>query len=393
MPRELLKAAQVSRLLGVKGKHRDGGGLYLHVHKAGQASWCYQFRLGGRTLWGTIGPASLYPLAEARAKHTAFRRIIHEEGRDPRTAGPAAATGVTFKEALADYLADTAPEWKGGATGKQAISYKNSFDLIPAFLKLPVASIQPKDINEAIKAWADKPVTRNRMKTRIKAVLHLAVNGERRKRKAGPKAVHHPAMPFGRVPGFITELLAVDRVEARALAFTILTAARTAEVLGATWGEIRDVVDHAGETPQPTWIVPADRMKAERDHRIPLTPAMLMLIGPRGADDTMLFPGYAAGRRKDAAVGALRNSALRQTLNDLRPDDLDPESGRRVVVHGFRTSFRTWLGEKTNYDGALGEFALAHSVGSEVEKAYQRGDALEKRRALMTDWCAFCMNA
>jgi integrase len=227
-----------------------------------------------------------------------------------------------------------------------------------------------------------------RMKTRIKTVLKFAADGEIRSRKPGRAVVHHPSMPFARVPGFMPELIAHGTTEARALAFTILTGARTEETLGGTWSEIGAVVDNEGEAAKPTWIVPPDRMKAERVHRIPLTPEALALLGPRGADDAYIFPGYLKKK-----ANKLRDSALRQTLRQMRPDELDPKSQRPVTVHGFRSSFRTWVGEKTNYDGALGEFALSHAVGADIERAYQHGDALEKRRDLMRDWSAFCMSA
>jgi integrase len=319
-----------------------------------------------------------------------LRKTVHE-GKDPRETVDADAgepASSTFEGTLTDYLREASPSWKGGTEGKEAISYRRSFDRIPDFLKLAAASIQPQGIRDAIKVWADKPVTMRRMKTRIKTVLKFAADGEIRSRKPGRKVVHHPSMPFARVPAFMRELIAHGTVESRALVFTILTAARTEETLGATWSEIGEVVENEGEAAQPTWIVPPERMKAERVHRIPLTPEMLAQLGPRGANDVYIFPGYLK-----KMTNKLRDSALLQTLRLLRPDEIDPVSKRPPVVHGFRSSFRTWVGEKTVYDGALGEFALSHAVGPEIERAYQHGDALEKRRTLMADWSAFCMSA
>ncbi len=403
MPHHLLKAAEVPKLIAFsrgKGKFRDGAGLYLDVRAPGQASWTYQFRLNGKTLWGSIGPASIYSLVKARDKHREKRELVHN-GKDPRAdAGAADASttdavaekgaSATFDDALTDYLAEASPSWKGGGEGKEAVSYRRSFDQIPDFKKLPWESIEPKDIREAVKVWADKPVTMRRMRTRIKTVLKYAETGEYRSRKPGRKVEHHPSLPFAKVPAFMRELIALGTVESRALAFTILTAARTEETLGGPWSEIGEVVDNEGEAANPTWIIQPERMKAERVHRIPLTPEMLKLLGPRRAGDAFLFPGYL--KRENP----LRDSAMRQTV-DLLQGDGDPrwvdDRGRKIVVHGFRSSFRTWVNEKTDYDRALAEFALSHAFGPDIERAYQHGDALEKRRALMADWSAFCMSA
>jgi integrase len=392
MPRELLTVAQIGGMLLKPGKHADGAGLYLQVAAKGQASWTFQFRWQGKTKWMSIGPQSLYSLAQAREEHTKLRIMVHE-GIDPRTTAVADAgklPGKSFDEAMTDYLDEASPDWKGGADGKQAISYRHSFDRIPAFKSLPWGSIEPKDIREAVAVWADKPVTQRRMRTRIKTVIKFAKTGEYRSRKPGRKAVNHPSLPFAQVPAFMAELIALGTTESRALAFTILTAARTEEVLGSPWAEIGAVVDNEGEAPQPTWIVEPGRMKAEREHRIPLTPEMLKLLGPRRADDAFLFPGYL--KRENP----LRDEAMRQTVSVLQGDG-EPRwvdgRGRKIVPHGFRSSFRTWVNEKTDYDGALGEFALSHAVGPEIQRVYQHGDALEKRRNLMRDWAAFCMSA
>jgi integrase len=382
MPRELLKAAEVPKLIAFnrgKGKFRDGAGLYLDVRAPGQASWAYQFRLAGKTRWGSIGPASIYSLADARDKHRDLRRLVHE-GKDPR-ADAAEAAGATFEEALIDYLAEASPEWKGGADGKEAISYQRSFDQIPAFLRREVESIEPKDINVVVKVWADKPVTMRRMQTRIKTVLKFARTGERRNRKPGRDVVHHAAMDIADVPQFMRELSALGTVESRALMWTILTAARTEETLGATSPEIVEVAAAKGEPSLPTWVIPGERMKAERQHRVPLTPEMLALIDPRGEPDAYLFPGD--GVRSSGAK--LWHEGMRRTLGKLRP-------GAGLTVHGFRSTFRDWVGTKTNYGRDLAEWSLAHAVGTKLERDYARADLLAKRRPLMADWAAFCMS-
>ncbi len=387
MPRELLKTAEVRKLISFtrgKGKFRDGAGLYLDVRAPGQASWAYQFRLAGKTLWGSIGPASIYSLDDARERHTELRKIIHKEGRDPRKPNPGAGepAGATFEEALTDYLADASPEWKGGTDGKEAISYRRSFNQIPTLLKREVESIEPKEINLAVKVWADRPVTMRRMQTRIKTVLKFAKTGERRMQKPGRDVVHHAAMDIADVPQFMRELSALGTVEGRALMWTILTAARTEETLGSTWPEIADVAAAKGEPSLPTWVIPGDRMKAERQHRVPLTPEMLALIGPPGDPDAYLFPGN--GVRSGSAK--LWHEGMRRTLGRLRP-------GAGLTVHGFRSTFRDWVGTKTNYGRDLAEWSLAHAVGTKLERDYARADLLAKRRPLMTDWAAFALSA
>src|SRR6266850_8505884 len=214
MPHHLLKAAEVPKLIAFsrgKGKFRDGAGLYLDVRAPGQASWTYQFRLNGKTLWGSIGPASIYSLVKARDKHREKREIVHNR-KDPREtadgvadAGAETAASNTFDDALTDYLAEASPHWKGGAQGKEAVSYRRSFDQIPDFKKLAWETIEPKDIREAVRVWADKPVTMRRMRSRIKTVLKYAETGEYRSRKPGRKVVHHPSLPFAKAPAFMKE--------------------------------------------------------------------------------------------------------------------------------------------------------------------------------------------
>jgi integrase len=228
------------------------------------------------------------------------------------------------------------------------------------------------------------------MQTRIDALLKFAADGVIRGKKNRLAVVHHAAMSPDDVPTFMRDLDTMGTVESRALSFTILTAGRTDEILGATWGEI-DKVDNA-----PVWIIPPERMKAERQHRVPLTPEMLALLGERGADRDYLFPrdtsqprSNGTGRpRSENRMGTdkLWYASMREVLAKLRPND-------GLTVHGFRSSFRDWVGTKTEYSRDLAEWSLAHAVGSTLERSYARADLLEKRRPLMAAWCAFALSA
>jgi integrase len=375
MPFHLLKAADINKKLLLKGKHADGRGLYLQVAKPGQASWSVQYRLGGKTKWMYIGSASLFNLAEARERHGLIRKSVHD-GIDPRqsTERP---VGTTFGEAVTSYLAEASPSWKGGVDGKEALSYRRSFDRIPDFLKLIAEDIQHPDTRAALKVWADAPRTQLKMKIRIGAVLKFAATGDIRSRKNGPLVVNLPALPYTELPGFMRDLLAIDPTAdyygraSRALAFTVLTASRTEEVLGMTWGEVEGDV----------WVVPGDRMKGSRIHRVPLSAEAVALMGDRGGEQT----DYVFAARKPGSIrkpGKLWASALRDTLSQVRPK-------AKVTVHGFRSTFKDWTAEQTEYSRDLAEWSLAHVNGPAIERVYLRADMLDKRRPLMAEWAAF----
>jgi integrase len=403
MPDKLLTVAQVTRKAQEKGKHRDGGGLFLHVHKPGQASWTYQFRLNGKTLWGTIGPLRLYPLALARARHAAFCRILKEEKRDPRKAvviTPATTTpiggdakGETLGDLLIRYLVKSAPHWKrskalledlprakveqlirDGNAGKEPLSYTTTFNRRePQLMNAVAQSVNPLAFREAVETiWPANPATVERMVKRLGTLLEFQRTGKAN--GAAPKVINHPAMLYQEVPAFMGDLAERKTVGARALRFTILTAARTNETLEGTWGEIGEI-DGA-----PVWILSAERMKADDRHVVPLTPEAITLLGPRRADDAPLFRGEAGGF-PNAGV-------MWHALQKTKPHPLDKD-GRKVVVHGFRTTFRSWAADCTDYPREIAEKALAHAVPG-TEGDYNRAELLAKRRLLMGAWATFC---
>jgi integrase len=284
----------------------------------------------------------------------------------PRPPGRASANGCP------NYLAEASPHWRGGETGQEATHYRQSFDKIPDFLKLPIDGIDEHSKNRALKIWDAFPVTRRKMGIRIDAIRKFAATGKIRSRnKSAPEVQHHEAMPAADVPKFMAKLTALDTVDARALQWTMLTAARTEETLGATWKEITEVDG------LPTWVIPGSRMKAGKTHRVPLTSQMLVLLGERRGPDDYLFRGYL--KRE----GALGDEALRKVLRKFHSDDF--------TVHGFRSTFRDWVGEATDFDRTLAEWSLAHAVGSKLERDYVRSDLLAKRRPLMAAWARFAI--
>jgi integrase len=232
--------------------------------------------------------------------------------------------------------------------------------------------------------WYETPETASRVRGRIERVLAWATVAEHRtgdnparwtghlKELLPPKAkvaavVHHDAVPYVEMPAFMAKLRAKHGASARALEFAILTAARTGEVIGARWDEINFNTD--------VWVVPAERMRGAREHKVPLSARMLTVVDALPREGAFVFPGT----RKNSP---LSNMAMLELLRGMR--------GKGATVHGFRSSFRDWAAEQTSYPHEMCEIALAHAVGNKVEAAYRRGDMMEKRRRLMADWARYC---
>jgi integrase len=391
MPHHLLTAKKVKAAITEPGKHRDGAGLFLHVHKLGQASWGYKFRLAGKTLWGSIGPLRLYSLDAARKRHEAICRIIKDEKRDPRKAaitmtvtGAAEPAGETLKALLLRYLIESLPDWKSGAAlkgmpegkvadliksnaaGKQAKDHWLSFNRLPDMMAQPAQAIDLLAFRYAAKAeWPDNPATVERTVRRLAMLLKFQREG----RPSKTEVINYAAMPYAAMPAFMRDLATRKTAGTKALRWTILTGARTDETLGATWREITEIDG------LPVWKIPGSRMKAGKEHVVPLTPAMLAIIGPRGADDAPLF--HVIGR-----AAFLNHSTMRDVMTLVKAP---------YTVHGFRSTFRTWGGECTDTPREVLEAAIAHLVGG-TEGAYMRGPLLAKRRQLMEAWCAFALN-
>lgn len=387
-----LSARQVAAIKD-PGRYGDGDGLWLHVSKSGRKSWVLRYKRNGRAREMGLGPASLVSLAEARQKATEARRCLLE-GLDPlqqREAAKAAARleeakAVTFKDAAERYIAAHEAAWRNPKHRQQ---WRNTLEQYahPVLGQLPVGSVDTDLVMQVLEpVWATKPETAARVRGRIEAILDWARarglrEGENPARWRGhlqnllparrkvQRVKHHAALPYPEVPAFMARLREQPGISARALEFAILTAARTSEVLGATWDEI----DLSAEV----WALPAGRMKSGEAHRVPLSPRAVEILermSQHGCEG-YVFEGQRKGK-------PLSNMAFLMALRRMERGDL--------TAHGFRSSFRDWAAERTGYPREVAEKALAHAIPDAVEAAYRRGDLFEKRRRLMADWAEFC---
>jgi integrase len=400
-------ARQIDRLSALKvervkkpGMYADGGGLYLRVTPEGAKNWVLRYMLDRRPHWMGLGPLALYGLQEARARALDARRKRHD-GIDPIEARRAdrarqrldAAKAITFKECAEAYIASHRAGWRNEKHKYQWSQTLAQF-VYPEIGSLPVQAIDTALVLKALEPiWTTKPETASRVRQRIENILDSAKargyrEGENPARWRGHldkvlparsrvrEVEHLAALPYEELPAFLVNLRTREAVAARALEFLILTAARTGEVIGARWNEI-DVADK-------TWTVPADRMKARREHRVPLSARALAILQEmqavrQGDDDkAYVFPGPRRGK-------PLSNMAFLMLLRRMALKDL--------TVHGFRATFKTWASECTSFQNEIAEAALAHIIGDKVEQAYRRGDMFEKRRRLMQQWAAFCATA
>jgi integrase len=379
-----------------RGYYGDGGGLFLQVSPNGAKSWVFRFKEAGKLREMGLGPVHTIGLADAREKARECRRL-RLDGLDPIEVRKAtrthlkldAAKAMTFKACAERYIAAHKAGWRNPKHAAQWPSTLAAY-AYPAFGTLPVQTIDVGLVMKAVEPiWTVKPETAGRVRGRIESVLDWATargyrQGENPARWRGhlenllPKkskvrrVEHHAALPYGEIAPFITELRQQEGVAARALEFAILTAARTGEVIGAEWDEI----DFA----ERLWTVPADRMKAGKEHRVPLSDAAFAILDEmqkvRQVGD-FVFPGGKSRR-------PLSNMALAMTLRRMGRAEL--------TVHGFRSSFRDWAAERTGFPSEVAEMALAHTVSDKVEAAYRRGDLFQKRRQLMDAWARHCSN-
>ena len=389
-------ALEVSRM-SKPGRFGDGGGLWLQVRDAEHKSWIFRFMLDGKAREMGLGPVAVLPLKEARERAIAARRLLLD-GIDPldvrheaKAARKAATDALTFRQTAVRYIAAHRAGWKNDKHAAQWAATLETY-VHPWFGDRPVAAVDTGDVMKAVEPiWSEKPETASRVRGRIESILDYAKSrgwraGENPARWKGhvanllPKKTkvraveHHAALPWAEIGQFMAALEAEVGTAALALRFTILTAARTGETIGATWSEI----DLAGAT----WTIPAARMKAAREHRVPLSPAAMALLmalpGSNGAEPgAYVFAGGKAGK-------PLSNMAMLALLRRMNRGDL--------TAHGFRSTFRDWAAEATSYPGEMAEAALAHAVSSRVEAAYRRGDLFEKRRAMMAEWAKFSVS-
>lgn len=393
-------------VLGIKaitepGRYMDGGGLHLHVRGSDRRAWVFRYTRQGKTRDMGLGPYPEVSLSKAREAADEMRSLLRSK-KDPLQARKAEAepsTSKTFEEAADAYLKAHKASWKNEKHGAQWEATLKAH-AYPVIGKSLVSDI---DVNAILKVlnpiWSTTPETASRLRGRIEAILDAAKGkgwriGENPARWKGnlkgllpPKSriarvVHQPSLAWQEMPVFLKALRAMPGLSARALEFVILTASRTGEVRGMTWGEV--------DLDAGLWVVPAERMKAGRLHRVPLGQAavdLLRSVHPKPSEvpisGDLVFPSGAVDKPlSDMAVAMV----VRRMNGESSPPIWRDITGRAVVPHGFRSSFRVWAGESTAYPREVVEAALAHALRDKVEAAYARTDLLERRRPMMEEW-------
>lgn len=375
------------------GLYGDGGGLYLQITSAGVKSWLFRYMRTGKARGMGLGPLHTISLAEARVKAHECRRLLIE-GIDPldekqqraASARLQEAKALTFKECATQYVGNHKMGWKNAKHADQWINTLTTY-AYPVIGDLPVATVDlPLVLKILQPIWTTRTETASRVRGRIESVLDWAtVSGFRSgdnparwkghldkllpKRSKVQKVEHHPALAYAEIAQFMLDLSTQDGIARFALEFLILTAARTNEVIKTTWDEI--------DLSAQTWTVPAERMKAGKEHCVPLSERAAEIVRHlrQVTPGDYVFPGLRANT-------PLSNMAMLQLLKRMTRNDL--------TAHGFRSTFRDWAGERTNHPREVCEAALAHQLKDKAEAAYARGDLFAKRAKLMTDWAEYC---
>ncbi len=375
------------------GYHADGAGLYLQVTASGAKSWIYRYRRQGKLHDKGLGSSLALSLADAREAAARCRRML-VDGIDPIQAMKEQrqaerleqARSKTFRQCALEYIAQIKVQWKNE---KHADQWINTLEVYACsvFGDVPVQDVETSLVYKALEPiWQTKNETASRVRGRIEKVLDWARvadlrTGENPARWKGhldamlakpsqvQKVINHPALPFIQMGGFMKALRQHEGLAAKALELTILTAARTGEIIGAKWDEF--------DLEARVWIIPAERMKMGKEHRVPLCSRAIELLNAMKATRTSdyVFPGEKEHR-------PLSNMAMAEVLKRMKRTN--------ITVHGFRSTFRDWAAETTNFPSEVVEMALAHRISNSVEAAYRRGDLMEKRRALMHAWQEYC---
>lgn len=381
-------------------------GLLVQITSTGARSWVLRTMIGSKRREIGLGGFPDVSLSQARERAREAKEAIRQ-GIDPieqRRAARAAlkaeqARGLTFAKAMEAYLEIKLTEFGNSRHRKQ---WRASLDAyaVPTLGPMLVSEISVHEIARALEPiWTTKTETASRLRGRIESVMAWAtVQGHREgdnparwrgnldailpKPSKVAKVTHHPALALADISSWFADLRKRDGMATQALEFLTMTAARSGEVRGATWAEI--------DIKAALWTIPADRMKASKEHRVPLTADAVELLKalPRMTGSEFVFPAARGGQLSDMSL-----SACMKRIHKAKPDRyLDSRSGRPAVPHGIRSAFRDWASEHTDYPREMAEISLAHTVGSEVERAYRRGDQMEKRRAMMADWGKFLNN-
>jgi integrase len=382
-----LKPLDVARLV-TPGKYPDGDGLYLIVAGPKSRNWSYRYWIKGKERWHGLGSLNDVSLREARVKRDAARQQVRAGvdivqakrfAREQEKMACDVRAALTFKECAEKYIEDNWGKWSKKHRAQWPSSLKRY--AYPTIGHLTIVEIKPSHIFQLLQPiWVEKAETANRVRGRIETVIAKNVDIDDREsrnpaeltkqlREKLPKRSkrlprHHPALPYIDAPRFMNELSRAAGTAALALRFLILTVARTNEVLGARWSEI--------DAPRAIWRIPGERMKMGESHSVPLSIAALSILDEMrdGSQSNLVFPNDSGDLFSDMAMLAV----------------LKRMNHGHVTVHGFRATFATWAEECTDYPDGVREAALAHKYKNETMAAYQRGEKLEKRRALMNDW-------
>ncbi|MBE0552645.1 MAG: integrase arm-type DNA-binding domain-containing protein [Rhodobacteraceae bacterium] len=382
-------------------------GLYLQLTPKGGRTWILRMQVGGRRRDIGLGGFPTVTLAQARDKARELRDKV-ECGIDPveerKTAKAklieARRKGMLFSEAVDKALAAKLDAFRNE---KHRAQWRSTLDryAMPEIGAFPVGQIDTAAVLRCLQPiWATKTETATRLRGRIEAVLSWATvaghrSGDNPARWAGnlkellpaaskvAKESNHPALQLDDAPAWLADLRQREGFPARALEFLALTAARSGEVRGAAWDEI--------DLDKALWIIPAQRMKMQREHRVPLTAEAVALLKalPRLDGNPLVFPGARGGQLSDMALSMLMKRQHAAAVAAGGPGYLDRVSKRPAVPHGLRSTFRDWVAERTTFPGEMAEVALAHRISNAVEAAYRRGDMIEKRRRMMADWADF----
>lgn len=388
---EKLSAMKVTRL-SRPGYYGDGGGLYLQVSAKSSKSWIFRYERLGRERQMGLGPLHTVSLVDARERARQARLSlaagvdpIERRNKEMAVLRAERASDLDFDTCAKQYIEAHEAGWRNAKHRQQ---WENTLRVhaSPHIGKIHVRRIDTPLVLKVLEPiWRTKTETASRIRERIERILSWATvrgyrEGDNPARWRGhldemlpkpakvKKVKHHPALPFAEVGNFCAAIRKQTGTSAKAMEFAILTACRTGEVLGARWDE----VDFEGQV----WTIPAERMKGNRPHRVPLVAVTIAILkAQEGANTVLVFPGAKVGK-------PLSDMAMLTLLRRMKRDD--------ITVHGFRSTFRDWAAEKTDYPREVAEMALAHTVGSAVENAYRRSDLFEKRRQLMGEWAIQC---
>jgi integrase len=399
MARQLnrLSVKRIEAMGDKPGLFCDGGGLYVQVSPEKTKSFVFRYQINHRPRKMGLGEVGLISLSDARKAAYAAHLLV-KDGRDPieeRNARKAAiavqaAKATTFKEMALDYIDANKDGWKNHKHAAQWLATLETY-AFPVIGKLPVGAVDEGHLRKILQPiWRTKTETASRVRGRIEKILDRAKvlklrTGDNPARWTGhldqllpPRSAvapveHHTALPYRDLPAFIERLRHRNSVSARALEWTILTIARTGDTIGATWQEI--------DLKERIWTVPAARMKGrkgakKRDHVVPLSDRAMAILSNIRREGDFVFPGAREGH-------GLSGAAMSELLKEMEID---------ATVHGFRSTFKTWCSEETEYTNELSEMAMAHTISDKVEAAYRRGDMKKKRVALMQDWANFASN-